>query len=99
MIFLYKHSKNYYHNACGMEHFEKKVNFNGGPRLIHKLDGRLLSIKIMEVITRDMGVSFGQTIPCWKGNSMRKMMEYVSRGKLAIILLEIKKSVNYVFMV
>jgi hypothetical protein len=53
----------------------KRENFNEGLGLTHGIDGWLLSGELMKVINRNSGVGFGKTIPHWKFNSMRKMME------------------------
>jgi len=43
-----------------------------------KLDGQHLSNDFLKVITQDLKVKFGQTMPSWKYNSMRNTMEQVS---------------------
>jgi hypothetical protein len=60
----------------------KQGIFYQGLRLTHELDGRLLSNDFLKVINWDMGIGFGQTIPCWKFNLMRKIMEQVSIGEI-----------------
>jgi hypothetical protein len=64
------------------KYYEEKVKFlkggrnsNQGPRLPHEINQRLLSLNVLKVISRDLGVRITQNIPRWKGISMRKMME------------------------
>jgi hypothetical protein len=56
----------------------KRVNFNQWLELIHEFDGRLLSIDLLKLITRDTDVDFGKNIPHWKGNSTKKTIGHVS---------------------
>jgi hypothetical protein len=64
-----------------------EANLNEGIRLTYELDERLLSNELLKVVSRDSSINFQQTIPCWKGDLMRKMMEHVSRAEIVHFIL------------